>query len=218
MTLPNPHLEQSPLLHGTPLAQAELVVYAVHGRTQSPTFMQELANRIGLPGVGYLMPAAKDSSWYPAGFMEPLDKNQPHLANALQAVGAHLGWLADRGIGPNKTVLLGFSQGACLLSEYLLQNPVRYAGAVLHTGGYIGPDEHEWPEEGGLAGVPVLMASAAEDAWVPLQRIEATAAAFSNAGAAVEIATYDETEHHINDDSVARIRKLLNNLLSSKES
>lgn len=218
MMQPNPHLQQDPVLHGAPLTDAELVVYAVHGRTQSPAFMQELADCIDLSGVGYLMPAAKDCTWYPNGFMEPLDKNQPDLDYALEAVATHLGWLAARGFGAEKTVLLGFSQGACLLSEFLLRNQNRYAGVVLHTGGYIGPEEHGWPEEGGLDGVPVLLASAAEDVWVPLPRIAATAVALSKAGAAVELTTYDETEHHINDDSVARIRQLLNDLLSSKES
>ncbi|MCW2134396.1 alpha/beta hydrolase [Arthrobacter sp. VKM Ac-2550] len=218
MTQLNPHLARDPVLYGAPLTGAGVVVYAVHGRSQSPAFMQELANHIDLSGVAYLMPSAKDSTWYPAGFMEPLDKNQPRLDHALEAVGQHLGWLAERGIGPEKTVLLGFSQGACLLSEYLLRNQNRYAGVVLHTGGYIGPEEHEWPEEGGLDGVPVVMASAVDDVWVPLPRIEATAVALSKAGAAVVLNTYDETEHHINDDSVARIRKLLNDLLSSKES
>jgi phospholipase/carboxylesterase len=218
MMLPNPHLEQSPVLHGTPLTDAGLVVYAVHGRTQTPAFMKELANRIDLAGIAYLMPAAKESTWYPAGFMEPLDTNQPYLDNALGAVSTHLGSLTERGFGPEKTVILGFSQGACLLAEFMLRNQDRYAGAVLHTGGYIGPHEHEWPEEGGLDGVPVLMASAAEDVWVPLPRIEETATALTKAGAVVELNTYNETEHHINDDSVARIRKLLTNLLSSKES
>ncbi|NUU33312.1 dienelactone hydrolase family protein [Arthrobacter sp. C9C5] len=216
--LPNPHLAQEPTLHGARPEAAGLTVYAVHGRGQSPTFMTELADRIGLSEIAYLIPAACDSSWYPAGFMEPLEKNQPNLDHALEAVGCHLERIAGKGIAPGKVVLLGFSQGACLLSEFLLHHQHRYAAAVLHTGGYLGPVEHGWPETGGLAGVPVLMASAAEDAWVPLPRIEATAAALSKAGAAVELHTYDDTEHHINDDSVARIRKLLANLLTSKES
>jgi len=48
MTQSNPHLAQDTVLYGAPLAHAGLVVYAVHGRSQSPAFMQELADRIGL--------------------------------------------------------------------------------------------------------------------------------------------------------------------------
>lgn len=215
----NPHLERKPVCHGAPLHEAKLAVYAVHGRSQSPDFMTDLAGRINLPEVGYLVPAAKDSTWYPHGFMEPVQKNQPSLDHALQAVGTHLDWLAQQGVEKSRTVLLGFSQGACLLSEFLLRTQDRYAGAVLHTGGYLGPDERHWPRAGnGLDGMPVLMSSAAEDAWVPMPRIEATAAAFAEAGALPQLYSYDEPEHHINDDSVVNMRKLLMNLISSKDS
>jgi predicted esterase len=216
--LPNPHLAEELTLRGAPAEAASLTVYAVHGRGQSPAFMAELADRVGLPGIAYLLPAAHDSSWYPVGFMEPLDQNQPNLDHALEAVGHHLERLAGQGTPKESVVLLGFSQGACLLSEFLLRNQHQYAAVVLHTGGYLGPAEHGWPENGGLDGVPVLMASAAKDTWVPLPRIEATATALAKAGAAVELHTYDDTEHHINDDSVARIRKLLTSLMTSKES
>lgn len=216
--LSNPHLAQEPTRHGAPPDAGGLTVYAVHGRGQSPTFMAELADRIGLPNIAYLLPAAHDSSWYPAGFMEPFDQNQPNLDHALEAVGHHLERLASQGLAKEKIVLLGFSQGACLLSEFLLRNQHRYAAAVLHTGGYLGPVEHGWPENGGLDGVPVLMAASAKDTWVPLPRIQATTRALAEAGAAVELHTYDDTEHHINDDSVSRIRKLLASLSTSKES
>jgi phospholipase/carboxylesterase len=214
---PNPHLEPEPVFHGAALDDADFAVLAVHGRGQSPAFMQDLADRIGLPGFGYLLPAASGNTWYPGGFMQPIEDNQPHLDHALEAIGTHLDGLRARGFGPERTVLLGFSQGACLLSEYLLRHQDRYAAAILHTGGYLGPAEHGWPEEGALDGVPVLLASAAEDAWVPLPRIEATAVALSKAGAAVELTTYDDPEHHINDDAVILMRRLLR-ALTSKES
>ena len=214
---PNPHLQPEPVLHGAALDDADFAVLAVHGRGQSPAFMQDLADRIGLPGFGYLLPAASGSTWYPGGFMQPIEDNQPHLDHALEALGTHLDRLRAQGFGPERTVLLGFSQGACLLSEYLLRHQERYAAAILHTGGYLGPAEHGWPEEGALDGVPVLLASAAEDAWVPLPRIEATAVALSKAGAAVELTTYDDPDHHINDDAVILMRRLLR-ALTTKES
>jgi phospholipase/carboxylesterase len=216
---PNPHLEPQPVIHGAPPCDARLVVYAVHGRSQTPAFMTELADRIALPEVAYLVPAAKDATWYPGGFMEPLENNQPNLGHALAAVGTHLEWLAAQDIERDRTVLLGFSQGACLLSEFLMGARARYAGAILHTGGFIGPSEVGRSRAAGdLAGMPVLMSSAAEDAWVPMPRIKATAAALAAAGASVELQSYDEQEHHINDDSVAAMRRLLTNLMSLKES
>jgi phospholipase/carboxylesterase len=65
--------------------------------------------------------------------------------------------------------------------------------------------------------MPVLMSSAEEDAWVPMPRVQATAAALAAAGATVELHGYDEQQHHINDDSVAAMRRLLTHLMSLKE-
>jgi phospholipase/carboxylesterase len=215
--LANLHLVQEPVRCGARPEDATLAVYAVHGRGQSPEFMEGLAGRIALPGIAYLMPEASGNTWYPGGFLQPIEDNQPHLGHALETVAAQLAALDGQGIPPERTVLLGFSQGACLLSEFLLRRRDRYAAAVLHTGGYLGPQERAWPEDGAFDGMPVLLAAAAEDAWVPMHRIEATAAALAKAGAAVELTSYDDTEHHINEDSVARIRRLLRSLPSSKE-
>lgn len=205
----NPHLTHEPLRHGAPPGSAALVVYAVHGRGQSPAFMAELADRIDLPGVAWVLPQAHGSSWYPQGFLAPLAENQPELDHALETVRAHTRPLLEQD-GPPVAVL-GFSQGACLLSEWLLRDQPRLAGAVLHTGGYLGPDERTWDASPGrgLSGQVVELLTAREDAWVPLHRVQATGDAFRSLGATVELTVYDDPEHHLNDDSVRRIRRYL---------
>ena len=205
----NPHLSREPLWYGPPVGDAALVVYAVHGRGQAPDFMMEVADRVGLPDVAWVLPAAHNHSWYPQGFLAPLEENQPELGDALAAVRTHLDVLLGQ-TGPPVGVL-GFSQGACLLSEYLLQDRPRLAGAVLHTGGYLGPSEREWDValDPGLAGLAVELFTAQDDDWVPLHRVEATALAFRSLGASVELTSYDDPEHHLNDDSIRRIRRYL---------
>jgi phospholipase/carboxylesterase len=203
----NPHLATPVSHHGVAVEDAAIVVLAVHGRGQSAQYMAALAERVGLDGVAWVLPNASDNTWYPEGFLRPHEENQPRLGQALEAVGSHFGELSG---GPTPVVLFGFSQGACLLSEYLLTEQPRCAGAILHTGGYLGPDEREWPDRGGvLADLPVLMATAEKDEWVPLHRVEATARAFAMLGARVECDIYDDTEHHVNDNAVTRIRKFL---------
>lgn len=205
----NPHLTHEPVQHGTPPESAALVVYAVHGRGQSPAFMAELADRIDLPGVAWILPQAHDFSWYPQSFLVPLAENQPDVDHALEAVRTHVRALLD--VDGPPVVVLGFSQGACLLSEWLLRDQPRLAGAVLHTGGYLGPHERTWDSaaERGLAGQVVEMFTAQEDAWVPLHRVEATSTAFRTLGATVELTVYDDPDHHLNDDSVRMIRRYL---------
>jgi predicted esterase len=203
----NPHLATSISQHGVAVEDAAVVVLAVHGRGQSARYMTAIAERVGLDGVAWVLPNAADNTWYPEGFLRPHEDNQPRLGQALEAVRTHSAKLSE---GTAPVVLFGFSQGACLLSEFLLTEQPYCGGAILHTGGYLGPDEREWPDRtGALTDLPVLMATAEKDEWVPLARVEATARSLSMLGARVECDIYDDTEHHVNGNAITRIRKFL---------
>ncbi|KIH99528.1 hypothetical protein LP52_06460 [Streptomonospora alba] len=203
----NPHLAVPRSHHGAPVDEAGVIVYAAHGRGQSAEYMRDLARRVGLDGAAWVLPNAADHTWYPGGFMQPARENEPRLGQALETVEAHT---AELSAAQAPLVALGFSQGACLLAEYLLTRRPALAGAILHTGGYTGPHEREWDGGGaGLVGLPVLMASAEKDPWVPLHRVHATASGLSRLGAHVACDVYDDTEHRVNDDAVDRIRTFL---------
>ncbi|WP_342660460.1 hypothetical protein Rruber_00400 [Rhodococcus ruber] len=210
----NPHLRNALVVHGDgDLAHADLVVYAVHGRHQRSSFMSETADRIAAPGVIYALPEASAGSWYPQSFLQDRESNEPLVGFALDAVDTHLNWLEEQGVSPERTVLLGFSQGACLLAEYLLQSGHRYAGAALLTGGYLGPVEQSWAADGkDLDGMPVLLTTSARDEWVPLSRVHATTESFVELGAAVQLHVDDDPEHRINDAVVGYVRRFLTTL------
>lgn len=206
------HRMIEPVHHGE-TRSARLTVYGIHGRAQSPEFMIEQAERIGVEGVHWVLPAAEDNSWYPSPFMEEVEENQPRLDDALDTVGVQLGALlvdAQEAGGP-PVVVFGFSQGACLLAEYLLRNQPRVDGIVLHTGGYMGPviRSFEPVPPAGLHGAEIVMFTASQDPWVPLHRSEETRDAFQGLGASVGLEVYEESEHHINDAAVSRIRSYL---------
>lgn len=206
-----------PVRYGSVDGEAQLAVYGVHGRTQSPEFLVELAGRIGLDGILWTLPAAAGNSWYPGKFMEPHCANQPHLADALQTVETQLGSLLQaRDEGGPPVVVFGFSQGACLLAEYLLRNEPRVDGAVLHTGGYLGPGRFSDARGGGgLSQVSVELFCADQDPWVPLHRAKETAEEFEQIAASTTLTVYRDSEHHINNDAVRRIRTYLRRLVSS---
>lgn len=212
MTSGNPHLDQDWVHWGVPVAQARLVLYAVHGRDGSPDYMIEALDRLALPGVHAVVPAAAGQSWWPQSFLATRAANQPMLDHALGTVEAHRARLQAEGVGPDRLVLLGFAQGACLLAEHLLRARKRCAAAVLFTGGYVGPAAHPWPRDTGLAGMPMLMATARDDAWVPLQRFEETVAALKQAGARVESHVDDDPFHQINDDMLLEAHRFLRGL------
>ncbi|MFE9445871.1 alpha/beta hydrolase [Streptomyces sp. NPDC006602] len=211
----NPHLAGPPVLHGAPLDRAGLVVYAVHGRGQGPAFMVEQADRVNLPGVAWVAPGADADTWYPRSFLAPLEENQPRLDQALDTVRAHLADLGRMGWASRDVVLFGFSQGACLLSEYLLRDQPSCAGAFLHTGGHLGPRARPWSAapETGLPGTEIVLLCAEEDEFVPLARAEKTAGALAFLGARIELTTYDDPLHRLNEDSIVRLRRMLRSRL-----
>lgn len=203
----NPFLDNGPESYGASVEEASLIIYALHGRSQDAGFTKKTAQRLALEDTAWVMPKAPDKTWYPAGFMAPIDDNEPSLSHALEMVSAHLQTLANLN---RPVVLFGFSQGACLLSEYLSQEPQSVAGAVLHTGGYIGQDDRETdPSTQSLTGQEVLMLTSSQDSWVPLHRAQLTAELFQAKGASVDLEVYDDPEHHVNDEAIARIQTFL---------
>lgn len=212
------HTDIPPVHYGSAGDEAQLAVYGVHGRTQSPEFLIELAERIGLEGISWTLPDAAEHSWYPGKFMEPHAANQPQLDAALHTVEIQLtSLLQARTSGGPPVVVLGFSQGACLLSEYLIRNEPNVDGAVLHTGGYLGPDRLTGESSGtGLSHISVEMFCADEDPWVPLHRAKDTAAEFEKRAASVTMTVYRDAEHQVNDDAASRIRGYLERLIRSQ--
>src|SRR5215213_10213402 len=103
---------------GAPLARARLAVVMAHGRGGSPEDMLELAESLALPDVAYLAPAAAGHSWWPASFLAPIAANEPGLSSGLGVLGGLAERLEESGFGPDRIVVMGFSQGACLALEY----------------------------------------------------------------------------------------------------
>ncbi|MGO1173405.1 MAG: alpha/beta hydrolase [Actinomycetaceae bacterium] len=199
---------------GAPPSDAEVGVLAVHGRSQTTDYMTAVLDRLpaGLPRVAALLPQAEDSSWYPERFVAPLESNQPWLDRGLGTMIHGLDALGEAGLPRERVVILGFSQGSCLLSTLLLQEPAvgRIAGAALFAGGFVGPQEMAAPSGGpDVDGLPVRMALAASDPWAPLFRTEETVAALTERGAAVRLEVYEGEEHVVNDAQVALLAELV---------
>lgn len=203
----NPHMAEPPVTAGARLGEAEAAALVLHGRGQTPAFMLEIVDRLQLPELSYLLPSAAGDSWYPGRFMEPIEVNQPWLDHALEVCDVMLRRIAEAGVPPQRTFFLGFSQGACVISEYLVRNPRRYAGAAVLTGGYVGPEPRT--PRGSFAGMPVFLGVSRYDDWVPLSRAEQTAELFGAMRAEVTFRVYDDLEHVINDAEIAETRTLL---------
>lgn len=136
----NPHLSIPPREYGCAAGDATLAVILVHGRGQSPEWMHDaVVRRLARSDIAWHAPAAAEASWYPERFVAPLEANEPNLTHALDALDAVSDGLRAQGIPYASQVLMGFSQGACLCSEFVWRRRRRYRALVAFTGGLIGP-------------------------------------------------------------------------------
>ncbi len=205
----NPHLTQPVVAWGRPLATARVAVIALHGRAHHPGDIEAVCARIGLDDFACLAPTAPESSWYPQVFTAPLESNEPKLSQSLGRLDELVKEVADAGIGRERLVLLGFSQGACLLAEYALRNPARYGALLVLTGSAIGPEGTEWTIAGDFGGTPVLVSGATEDLWIPEKRMRDTARLFADRGAQVVEHYYRGAEHVVSDEEITLARRLM---------
>jgi phospholipase/carboxylesterase len=207
------HQNQPLLDRGAALSEADVAVILLHGRGASARGLLTLADELDLPDVAYLAPQAAERSWYPQSFMAPIEDNEPALSSALQVVGDTIAHATDDGLTEDRVVLLGFSQGACLATEYTARHPQRYGGVVGLSGGLIGPEGTTFDYEGSLNGTPTFLGCSDQDPYIPLERVEETATIFRSLGATVTKRIYEGMAHTTNDDEIQFVRSLLRDFL-----
>ncbi|WP_277555219.1 alpha/beta hydrolase [Halobaculum limi] len=206
-----PHGDQ-PVRHaGADLADANAAVVMIHGRGATAHSILGMAGEFGTDGVAYLAPAASRNTWYPYSFMEEMGKNQPHLDSALAFVGAVVDAAADA-VGREKVLLLGFSQGACLSSEWLARNADTYGGLVAFSGGLIGPEGTPREYDGSLDGTPAFLGCSDVDPHIPLERVNETTEVLEELGADVDERIYEGMGHGVNEDELSAAKAMITSL------
>ena len=210
-----PHQRQPVLQAGAPLAEARGAVVLLHGRGGSAEDILGLASALNQPQLAYLAPQAAGHSWYPMSFLAPREENEPWLSSALDKVGSVVASIEAAGIPRERIVIAGFSQGACLSTEFIASNPARYAGLIAFTGGLIGPVGMDLHHAGDLAGTPALLLSGDPDPHVPWQRVEDSAKELERMGAKVEAVRYPGRPHTVSPDEVKRPRAMLAEIFSA---
>lgn len=194
---------------GTPLGDARAAVLLLHGRGDSAQGILSLADALATDGVAFAAPQAEGNSWYPQSFLMPLERNEPQLSAALQAVQDALAELEAAGLEREQVVLMGFSQGACLATESAARYAQRYGGVVGFSGGLIGPEGAPRDYPGSLAGTPVFLGCSDVDAHIPEARVRETAAVLERLGGSVDARIYPGMGHTINSDELEAARAIV---------
>jgi predicted esterase len=197
---------------GPPLAEARGAVILTHGRGGSAADMLALAGAFDRPQFHYVAPQTPGNTWYPYSFLAPIESNEPHLSHALATVGAIVDDVELAGVGGDRIVLGGFSQGACLALEFAARHARRYGGVIGLSGGLIGPEGTPRDYEGSLDGTPVFLGCSDVDPHVPEWRLRETADVMTRLGADVTLRIYPGMGHTVNPDEIEHVRALLDRL------
>ncbi len=208
----DPHSGLPLLRLGAAPGEADAAVLLVHGRGGSPEGIAELTRVLGRPLIAWVAPAARHGSWYPYSFLAPMDRNQPWLDSALAILGFTVAQLEEEGVPSDRILLLGFSQGACLATEFTARNARRWGGLAALSGGLIGPPGSSFEFGGRLEGTPAFFGCGDPDPHIPRDRVEESGQVFAALGADVDVRLYEGLGHTVNDDEIEAVRALLNNL------
>ncbi|HEV2480263.1 MAG TPA: dienelactone hydrolase family protein [Puia sp.] len=187
---------------GAASATASKALILLHGRGGSAEDILTLARALPVKDFALFAPQAEGHSWYPYSFLSPPQQNEPWLGGALEVVGQLVAHVEAQGVGAENIWFTGFSQGACLMLEFLARNARRYGGAVAFTGGLIG--DHIYPHHyhGDFQQTPVFIGTGNPDPHVPVQRVHETTAQLKSMHAAVTGIVYPGMGHTITDEEI----------------
>ncbi|MCU0513065.1 MAG: phospholipase [Anaerolineae bacterium] len=206
------HHNQPVVKRGELLENATAALLMVHGRGGGPASILPLVAHVTVPGFAYVVPQANGFTWYPNRFIAPRASNEPYLGSALATLGDLLTQFEAAGIPPEQTILLGFSQGACLALETAARRPRRYGGVVALSGGLIGAPGELIGYPGRLDGTPVFIGCSDVDDHIPVARVHESADLLAGLGAQVEKRIYPGMGHTVNQDEMDFVRGLMQSL------
>jgi len=238
----DPHADEELVTAGAPVGEADAAVVLVHGRGATARSIVGFGEEVAGDGDVALSPAAKPpavretgglsllapqaaaNTWYPSSFLAPVADNEPGRSSGLRAVGRAVETVTEAGVPPERVLVTGFSQGACLASEFVARNPTRYGGLAVLSGGLIGEsvDIDDYVSHAAaavdrdaaesLGGTPAFLGCSDVDPHIPEERVHETTAVLDALGADVDERIYEGMGHGINEDETNAVAALVSSL------
>ncbi len=203
------------LTTGAAMDRATTGAIFVHGRGADARDILGLAPLVDPGTVSFAAPEAAGGTWYPNGFMVPIEQNEPGISSGLGVIDSLRARFETAGVPAEKLLLLGFSQGACLALEYAARNARRFGGVVALSGGLIGPPGTPRDYSGSLDRTPVYLGCSDTDPHIPRERVEETADVMRRMGADVTLRLFPGLGHGINDEEIEAVRVMLKAIAES---
>ena len=210
-----PHQGQPVRSAGVPLEQAKAAMVMVHGRGATAESILSLATALAIDGFAYLAPQASGNTWYPNSFLAPIPSNEPGITSGLAAIADVIERIQEAGVPLDRTMILGFSQGACLSLEFTARNAARYGGIACLSGGLIGPDGTSRDYAGDYAGTPAFFGCSDIDGHIPKQRVAESAEVLERMGAKTTVRLYPGMGHLVNEDEIEHVQALMRGVLET---
>ncbi|MFB6117881.1 alpha/beta hydrolase [Halosegnis sp.] len=197
--------ENDPARAGAAPEEANAAVVLTHGRGATARSILAIHQEFPREDVAYAAPQATNNTWYPNSFLAPVERNEPGRTDGLAAIDRLVEGIVDAGVSRERVLLVGFSQGACLTTEYAATHPGRYGGVAALSGGLIGETLGEYKEN--LDGTPVFLGCSDVDPHIPVERVHETRDIFESLGADVEERIYEGMGHGVNEDELDYLRE-----------
>lgn len=212
-----PHQNQDIATAGASLDEAELAMILIHGRGASAQSMLMFADEFSGQNIHYRALQAKGHTWYPRSFMAPKQMNEPGISSGLQALYDQIKIVEDAGIPLENIILLGFSQGACLTTEFAARHPRRFGAIVGFSGGLIGQQVDPKNYSGSMEQTPVFLGCSDRDPHIPKERVDETEQVFQQLNADVTKRIYEGMGHTVIRDEIEFVDTLIERILQPKK-
>ena len=208
--------EHQIIVKGKKFDEADKVLIMIHGRGASAEDILSVAPHLNVNEYALIAPQATNNSWYPYSFLMPPQKNEPWLSSALSVLNKIVSDIVEKGKREENIFFLGFSQGACLMLEYVTRNANKYGGIAAFTGGLIGDKIYNENYKGDFSQTPVFIGTSNPDPHVPVERVYATANILRNMNALVTEKVYNNMGHAINQDEIDSVNNLIFSVTKTK--
>lgn len=202
------------LKYGAPWAEARALLICVHGRDRQPDELPALvASMNDVAPFAILAPYIDGRSWYSGKYDAPYAKNAADIGAATSAIRDAMTLAAKFGFKDRHIVLAGFSQGGCLVAEYLMADNPQPRAAAIFTGAW--PDLHNRAAPSNrLNGMEVLVSGGNEDPWLPVSDLKKTTDLLERAGAQVKFTQFSDGEHVVRPSEIAALGGLLKKVVA----